>query len=218
LNGDAIATCLRAGGRSGSVRELGVGVNLLPHASRELAALGVLDTLTRAAIPTLELLYTNRFGQVIWREPRGVDAGHDHPQLSIHRGRLQGGKGACQLHERALAGCRRVLGDDHPNTLTAMSHVAETNREMGDLQLARELHEQALAARRRVLRRDHPDILKSMNNLAETRRALGDLRGAHQLHEQTLAARQRVLGEDHPDTLISMNKLAETRQELEEKL
>src|SRR5262249_13619875 len=37
-----------------------------------------------------ELFYTNRFGQEIWREPRGVDAGYDFPQFSIHRGRLQG--------------------------------------------------------------------------------------------------------------------------------
>ena len=37
-----------------------------------------------------ELIYTNRFGQEIWREPRGTDAGYDVPQFSIHRGRLQG--------------------------------------------------------------------------------------------------------------------------------
>src|ERR1700724_3648009 len=42
------------------------------------------------AIRTHELLYTNRFGQEIWREPRGLDAGYDVPQFSIHRGRLQG--------------------------------------------------------------------------------------------------------------------------------
>ena len=42
------------------------------------------------AIRTYELFYTNRFGQEIWREPRGLDAGYDIPQFSIHRGRLQG--------------------------------------------------------------------------------------------------------------------------------
>jgi len=42
------------------------------------------------AIRTHELIYTNRFGQEIWREPRGTDAGYDVPQFSIHRGRLQG--------------------------------------------------------------------------------------------------------------------------------
>ena len=72
------------------VRELGVGINTLPHAIKELAALGLLQRLDAVAIRTYELFYTNRFGQEIWREPRGLDAGYDVPQFSIHRGRLQG--------------------------------------------------------------------------------------------------------------------------------
>jgi len=72
-----------------SVRELGVGINTLPHAIKELAALGLLPRLDAVGIRTHELIYTNRFGQEIWREPRGLDAGYDVPQFSIHRGRLQ---------------------------------------------------------------------------------------------------------------------------------
>ena len=71
------------------IRELGVGINTLPHAIKELAELGLLDRLDAVAIRTYELFYTNRFGQEIWREPRGLDAGYDIPQFSIHRGRLQ---------------------------------------------------------------------------------------------------------------------------------
>jgi 5-methylphenazine-1-carboxylate 1-monooxygenase len=70
--------------------ELGVGINTLPHAIKELADLGLLKPLDEAAIRTHELIYTNRLGQEIWREPRGIDAGYDVPQFSIHRGRLQG--------------------------------------------------------------------------------------------------------------------------------
>ena len=73
-----------------AIRELGVGINTLPHAIKELAELGLLDRLDAVAIRTYELFYTNRFGQEIWREPRGLDAGYDIPQFSIHRGRLQG--------------------------------------------------------------------------------------------------------------------------------
>ena len=72
-----------------AVRELGVGINTLPHAIKELAALGLLERLDAVAIRTHELIYANRFGQEIWREPRGLDAGYDIPQFSIHRGRLQ---------------------------------------------------------------------------------------------------------------------------------
>ena len=75
--------------QSDSIRELGVGINTLPHAIKELAALGLLERLDQVAIRTYELIYSNRFGQEIWREPRGLDAGYDVPQFSIHRGRLQ---------------------------------------------------------------------------------------------------------------------------------
>ena len=72
------------------LRELGVGINTLPHAIKELAALGLLPELDRAGIRTRELIYANRFGQVVWRELRGTDAGFDTPQFSIHRGKLHG--------------------------------------------------------------------------------------------------------------------------------
>ena len=75
--------------QSDAVRELGVGINTLPHAIKELKDLGLLDRLDMVGIRTYELFYTNSFGQEIWREPRGLDAGYDVPQFSIHRGRLQ---------------------------------------------------------------------------------------------------------------------------------
>ena len=70
------------------VRPLGVGINTLPHAIRELAALGLLPALDAVGVRTRELRYLNRFGQEIWAEPRGTWAGHEVPQFSIHRGRL----------------------------------------------------------------------------------------------------------------------------------
>ncbi len=71
------------------LRPLGVGINALPHSIRELAALGLLPRLDAAAIRTRTLTYANHLGQPIWTEPRGMHAGHDAPQYSIHRGRLQ---------------------------------------------------------------------------------------------------------------------------------
>lgn len=73
-----------------TVRELGVGINLLPHAVGILAELGLLDALDAAGIRTRELIYANRFGQIVWRELRGLEAGHAVPQFSIHRGQLLG--------------------------------------------------------------------------------------------------------------------------------
>jgi 2-polyprenyl-6-methoxyphenol hydroxylase-like FAD-dependent oxidoreductase len=76
--------------RSPAIRELGVGINVLPLAVGPLAGLGLLDRLDEVAIRTRELLYTHRLGPEIMRRPCGLDAGHDVPQLSVHRGRLQG--------------------------------------------------------------------------------------------------------------------------------
>ncbi len=76
--------------RSSEIRELGVGINTLPHAIKELSELGLLDQLDEVAIRTHELIYQNRLGQEIWRDLRGLHAGLDHPQFSIHRGHLQG--------------------------------------------------------------------------------------------------------------------------------
>jgi 5-methylphenazine-1-carboxylate 1-monooxygenase len=75
-----------------SVREiqpLGVGINILPHAMAVLDGLGLMEPLESAGVPTAELAFFNRHGQLIWREPRGRLAGYPVPQVSIHRGLLQ---------------------------------------------------------------------------------------------------------------------------------
>ena len=71
------------------MRPLGVGINLLPHAVRELDALELLAPLLARAVAPATLAYYSHRGQAIWREPRGAAAGYPWPQLSIHRGALQ---------------------------------------------------------------------------------------------------------------------------------
>jgi 2-polyprenyl-6-methoxyphenol hydroxylase-like FAD-dependent oxidoreductase len=92
------------------IRAIGVGINLLPHASRELAALGLEQALARVAIQTADATFFNRFGQLIYQEPLGRAAGYDHPQFSIHRGDLQ-----MVLLEafRARAGAGRIVTNRH---------------------------------------------------------------------------------------------------------
>jgi 2-polyprenyl-6-methoxyphenol hydroxylase-like FAD-dependent oxidoreductase len=75
--------------QSAAIHELGVGINVLPMAIGELAELGLLDALDKVAVRTRELIYMTRRGQEVWHEARGLDAGFEHPQFSIHRGRLQ---------------------------------------------------------------------------------------------------------------------------------
>src|SRR5712671_1876784 len=71
------------------LRPLGVGINVLPHAVRELIELGVHDALDAAGVRTKELAYFSKHGKPIWSEPRGIEAGYKWPQFSIHRGTLQ---------------------------------------------------------------------------------------------------------------------------------
>jgi tetratricopeptide (TPR) repeat protein len=115
---------------------------------------------------------------------------------------------ATTYHQRALAAYRRVLGADHPFTLTSRNNLAGAYGTAGDLGRAIPLYEQTLADRTRVLGADHPETLDSRNNLACAYETAGDLGRAMPLYEQTLADCVRVLGADHPDTLGSRNNLA----------
>ena len=72
------------------VREIGVGITLLPHAMRELAALGLQAPLEAAGIENFESVFCNRWGQFIYREPRGRHAGYELPEVGLHRGKLHG--------------------------------------------------------------------------------------------------------------------------------
>jgi len=56
------------------VREIGVGITLLPHAVRELDALGLLRELEAVAIENRESVFFNRWGQYVYSEPRGRTA------------------------------------------------------------------------------------------------------------------------------------------------
>src|ERR1700761_2097306 len=71
------------------LKPLGVGINVLPHAVRELIELGLHERLEMAGVATRELAYFSKHGQPIWSEPLGLEAGYKWPQYSIHRGALQ---------------------------------------------------------------------------------------------------------------------------------
>ncbi len=105
------------------IRPIGVGISVLPHASRELDELGLLPDLLRVAIAAEESCFFNRFGQFIYKEPVGTLAGYQWPQLQIHRGDLQqvlfnafvAGAGA----DRVVTGRRCVRVDQDGDKATA---------------------------------------------------------------------------------------------------
>jgi len=110
---------------------------------------------------------------------------------------------AIDISISALATCERVLGPDHPDTLTFRNNLAITYESAGKLGQAIPLHQETVAARERVLGPNDPQTLTSRNNLAIAYESAGNLDQAIPLFEKTLAARERVLGPDHPQTLTS---------------
>ncbi|MCG8490399.1 MAG: flavin-dependent oxidoreductase [Sneathiellales bacterium] len=85
------------------IKPLGVGINLLPHSVQNLAKLGLLEELEKVAIKTSSLTYYSEDGKTIWREPRGIAAGYEVPQFSIHRG---------DFHMILLKAVRERLGEN----------------------------------------------------------------------------------------------------------
>lgn len=100
-----------------ALRPVGVGINLLPHAVRELTDLGLGAELAATAVPTAETVHFDRHGNHIWGEPLGLARGHHWPQYSLHRGALQ---------LILLDAVRDRLGDNAVQTGTAFVRYAES--------------------------------------------------------------------------------------------
>jgi len=115
-----------------------------------------------------------------------------------------------RLYRREWETRRRVLGKEHPSTLTSIGNLAVTLRAQGELAGARKIQEEVLEICRHVLGNEHPDTLRSMNNLAGTLHAQGELAGARKTQEEVLEMTRRILGSEHPSTLTSMSNLAAT--------
>ena len=114
---------------------------------------------------------------------------------------------ASQHLERAFELRRRLLGGDHPDTLSVMNDLAWLYRNEGEYAQAEPLATQVLETRRRLLGEVHPDTLNAMNNLGLLYRFEGKYAQAEMLFSQVLEIRRRVSGQEHYATLLSMNSL-----------
>ena len=119
-------------------------------------------------------------------------------------------KHAEQLREQVLDMRQKLLGAEHPHTLTSMSNLALTYLYQGKLNEAVQLNVQVLDMRKKLLGAEHSDTLTSISNLALTYSGQGKLNEAEQLNVQVLDMRKKLLGTEHPDTLTSMSNLAMT--------
>ncbi|KAH6891002.1 hypothetical protein B0T10DRAFT_458407 [Thelonectria olida] len=106
---------------------------------------------------------------------------------------------------------RKYLGQEHPDTMTALSHLATTYYGQGRYHESEKIEIKRLKLLRKVLGERHPDTFGSIANLAATYTELERLDDAEKLQVEVLEKRQEVLGERHGDTMLSMRDLARTR-------
>lgn len=197
------------------IRPLGVGVNILPHATKELAALGVLDALEAVSIPTQEAAYFNRFGQLILTEPLGRAAGYPTPQLSIHRGELQMGLLAAlreRLGAEAVRTGLRCVGVDTERGIARLTHTigGEAAPELrADAIIAADgIHS---AVRRQFFPEEGPPIYSGVNMWRGTTRMQPILSGATMVRAGWLTQGKMVIYpiRRFPDGTVQMNWVAE---------
>ena len=105
---------------------------------------------------------------------------------------------------------KKLLGEEHPDTLTAMENLANTYFNQGRWNEAEQLEVQVMNMTKKLLGEEHPDTLTAMGNLGLTYRSQGRWNEAEQLEVQVMGMRKKLLGEKHPDTLLSMGNLALT--------
>ena len=144
-----------------ALRPLGVGINLMPHAVRELTELGLGGELEATGIPTAEMVHFDRHGNRIWGFASGRNIGYRWPQYSIHRGELQ---------MILLAAVRDRLGPGAVRTGTAFVSFAESSAG-GHRPGARQVERDAVGAARRRARRRRRALLAGPRPAASGRAA-----------------------------------------------
>ncbi|KAK2468823.1 hypothetical protein H9L39_19585 [Fusarium oxysporum f. sp. albedinis] len=119
-------------------------------------------------------------------------------------------KEAQQIRQQIMELRRKLLGDEHPDTLTSMNGLSDILVCLGKFQEAEKIYQSTLELRKKVLGDEHPDTLMSMNGLADALLCLEKFQEAEKIYQSTLELRKKVLGDEHPDTLTSMNGLSDT--------
>ena len=115
---------------------------------------------------------------------------------------------AIAIYEPLLADRERILGAEHPDTLSTRHNLAFAYQAAGRVAEAIAIFEPLLADSERILGAEHPDTLATRHNLAGAYRAAGRVDEAIAIYEPLLAERERILGPAHPSTLTTRNNLA----------
>jgi tetratricopeptide (TPR) repeat protein len=116
---------------------------------------------------------------------------------------------AAALFERAHAIQRRVLGEDHADTLRSLNNIGVLHHLQGQLDTAIDWYRRALERCLALLGPDDPDTLRTQHNLGEALKDQGRPEEGRALLEAAFEGRQRILGPGQPDTLETQRVLVD---------
>jgi tetratricopeptide (TPR) repeat protein len=102
---------------------------------------------------------------------------------------------------------QKMLGPDHPETLTSLNNLAQALFFKGQYKEAANLYRQALAGREKILGQNHLDTIKSLNNLAQALVYHGQFKAAEDLYRKALVQGEVTLGLEHPYVLQNIYNL-----------
>ncbi|KAH8662668.1 hypothetical protein BGZ61DRAFT_368355 [Ilyonectria robusta] len=121
---------------------------------------------------------------------------------------------AALMRREVLEKMQRILGDEHPDTISAMNNLALTLGDQGKLDEAALMMREVLEKMQRILGDEHPDTISAMNNLASKLGDQGKLDEAALMMREVLEKRQRILGDEHPSTIRAAGYLRLIRSAL----
>lgn len=141
-----------------------------------------------------------------------VDLGMNLSELALCVAMLAGAQGrltdALPFQKHAADERKRILGESHYDTLTAVGAVANTTAMLGDYEEAYRIEKALLERRIQTQGEDHPHTLVAMINIADSLRALNRLDEAEDVLRSAVTKLRTVCGPTHPDTLRAMHNLA----------
>jgi pentatricopeptide repeat protein len=111
------------------------------------------------------------------------------------------------MYQRALEAREKVLGQEHPDTLTGVNSLGSVLFRQGKYEEAEAMYQRMLEARERVLGQEHPDTLTTVSNFGLVLLRQGKYEEAEVMCQRALEAREKVLGQEHFYTLTSVSQL-----------
>ncbi|KAI9766297.1 MAG: hypothetical protein M1839_004928 [Geoglossum umbratile] len=136
----------------------------------------------------------------------------DHTALYLfHQGKYASAE---KISRDAVEGRGKVLGPEHPDTLTSIGNLGSVLESLGRYGEAEAMHRRVLEGREKVLGPEHPDTLTSISHLGSALESLGRYGAAEAMHRRALEGREKVLGPEQPDTLTSISHLGSALESL----